>query len=190
MNDIIYNDLMQSIPNVIFDKHFMGFLKYKDDMIQTAYLQIWKSKNKFNPSKGKLESFMATICFNSFNKYIERNIYKHEDDLLSIDLVEFSNSDYRDSRNSKTDLINAMGRVDMHYADIEYKELMERFDKRVVKENKENSGKKTNLEELHQVIDLLLEGYNQNEIGKIMDKDFRIINKKVKRIRDIFNKIL
>ena len=67
---------------------------------------------------------------------------------------------------------------------------MERFDKRVVKENKENSGKKTNLEELHQVIDLLLEGYNQNEIGKIMDKDFRIINKKVKRIRNVFSRIL
>ena len=78
----------------------------------------------------------------------------------------------------------------MHYSDIEYRELMERFDKRVVKENKENSGKKTNLEELHQVIDLLLEGYNQNEIGKIMDKDFRIINKKVKRIRNVFSRIL
>ena len=190
MNDIIYLNLMQSIPPVIFDKHFRGFLKYKDDMVSEAQLQVWRSKNKFDSTKGKLESFMATICFNSFNKYIERNIYKHKDDLLSIDLVEFSNSDYGDSRNSKTDLINAVGTVDMHYSDIEYRELMERFDKRVVKENKENSGKKTNLEELHQVIDLLLEGYNQNEIGKIMDKDFRIINKKVKRIRDIFNRIL
>ena len=190
MNDVVYLDSMQSIPNAIFNKHFKNFYKYKDDMVSEAQLQVWRSKNKFDSTKGKLESFMATICFNSFNKYIERNIYKHKDDLLSIDLVEFSNSDYGDSRNSKTDLINAVGKVDMHYSDIEYRELMERFDKRVVKENKENSGKKTNLEELHQVIDLLLEGYNQNEIGKIMDKDFRIINKKVKRIRNVFSRIL
>ena len=74
MNDIIYNDLMQSIPNTIFTKHYKGFLKYKDDMIQTAYLQIWKSKNKFNPNKGKLESFMATICFNTFNKLLFTSI--------------------------------------------------------------------------------------------------------------------
>ena len=189
MNDMIYLDLMQSIPQVIFDKHFRGFVKYKDDMVSEAQLQVWRSKNKFNSTKGKLESFMATICFNSFNKYIERNIYKHKDDLINIDLVEFSNSDYGDSRNSKTDLINAIGKIDMHYADIEYKEFMERFDKRVIKENK-NSGKKTNLDELHQVMELLLEGYNQTEIGRIMDKDFRIINKKVKRIRNVFSRIL
>ena len=132
----------------------------------------------------------ATICWNTFNKYIRDNIYRHKDDLLSIDLVEFSNSDYGDSRNSKTDLINAVGKVDMHYSDIEYRELMERFDKRVVKENKEGGGKETDLKELHKIIDLLLEGYNQSEIGRMMDKDFRIINKKIKRVRNIFNRIL
>ena len=190
MNDVIYLNLIQSIPPVIFDKHFRGFLKYKDDMVSEAQLQVWRSKNKFDSTKGKLESFMATICWNVFNKYIERNIYKHKDDLINIDLVEFSNSDYGDSRNSKTDLINAMGRVDMHYADIEYRELMERFDKRVEKENKENSGKKTNLEELHQVMDLLVQGYNQGEISRIIGIDVKIVSKKVKRIRDIFNRIL
>ena len=84
MNDIIYNDLMQSIPNVIFDKHFKGFLKYKDDMIQTAYLQIWKSKNKFNPNVGKLESFMGAICWNTFNKFIRDNVYKDKDKIYNI----------------------------------------------------------------------------------------------------------
>ena len=189
MNDVIYLNLIQSIPLVIFDKHFRGFVKYKEDMVSEAQLQIWRSKNKFDSTKGKLESFMATICWNVFNKYIERNIYKHKDDLINIDLVEVSNSDYGDSRNSKTDLINAMGKIDMHYADIEYRELMERFDKRVEKENK-NSGKKTNLEELHQVMDLLVQGYNQGEISRIIGIDVKIVSKKVKRIRDIFNRIL
>ena len=189
MNDIIYNDLMQSIPNVIFDKHFKGFLKYKDDMIQTAYLQIWKSKNKFNPDVGKLESFMGAICFNTFNKFIRDNIYRHKDKIYNIDSAEHSSSDY-DGRNEKTELINSMGKTDKHYLDIEYRELMEKFDNRVKKENKEGGGKETDLEELHKIIDLLLKGYNQSEIGRIMNKDFRIINKKIKRIRNIFNRIL
>ena len=67
---------------------------------------------------------------------------------------------------------------------------MEKFDNRVKKENKEGGGKETDLEELHKIIDLLLEGYNQSEIGRMMGKDFRIINKKIKRIRNIFNRIL
>ena len=189
MNDIIYNDLMQSIPNVIFDKHFKGFLKYKDDMIQTAYLQIWKSKSKFNSNKGKLESFMGAICFNTFNKFIRDNIYRHKDKIYNIDLVEYMNADY-DGRNEKRELINSMGKTDKHYLDIEYRELMEKFDNRVKKENKEGGGKETDLEELHAIIDLLLEGYNQSEIGRMMNKDFRIINKKIKRVRNIFNRIL
>ena len=189
MNDIIYNDLMQSIPNTIFDKHFRGFLKYKDDMIQTAYLQIWKSKNKFNPNVGKLESFMATICWNTFNKFIRDNVYKDKDKMVNIDLVEYMNADY-DGRNEKRELINSMGKTDKHYLDIEYRELIEKFDKRVIKENKEGGGKETDLEELHKIISLLLEGYNQSEIGRMMDKDFRIINKKIKRIKNIFNRIL
>ena len=67
---------------------------------------------------------------------------------------------------------------------------MEKFDNRVKKENKEGGGKETDLKELHKIIDLLLEGYNQSEIGRIMNKDFRIINKKIKRVRNIFNRIL
>ena len=192
MNDIIYNDLMQSIPNTIFNKYFKGFLKYKDDMIQTAYLQIWKSKNKFNPNKGKLESFMATICWNTFNKFIRDNVYKDKDNInsiVNIDTVEYMNADY-DGRNEKRELINSMVKTDKHYLDIEYRELMEKFDNRVKKENKEGGGKETDLEELHKIIDLLLEGYNQSEIGRMMGKDFRIINKKIKRIRNIFNRIL
>ena len=192
MNDIIYNDLMQSIPNVIFDKHFKGFLKYKDDMIQTAYLQIWKSKNKFNPNKGKLESFMATICWNTFNKFIRDNVYKDKDNInsiVNIDTVEYMNADY-DGRNEKRELINSMGKTDKHYLDIEYRELMEKFDNRVKKENEKGGGKKTDLKELHYVMDKLVEGYNQSEIAKEMGVTQNCIYKKILRIKNTFNRIL
>ena len=188
MNDIIYNDLMQSIPNTIFNKHFKGFLKYKDDMIQTAYLQIWKSKSKFNPNKGKLESFMGAISFNTFNKFIRDNIYRHKDNMVNIDLVEYMNADY-DGRNEKRELINSMGKTDKHYLDIEYRELMEKFDKRVKKENKECAGKKTNLEELHYVMDKLVEGYSQTEIAKKMGVTQNCIYKKILRIKNTLSKI-
>ena len=192
MNDIIYNDLMQSIPNVIFDKHFKGFLKYKDDMIQTAYLQIWKSKNKFNPNKGKLESFMATICWNTFNKFIRDNVYKDKDNInsiVNIDTVEYMNADY-DGRNEKRELINSMVKTDKHYLDIEYRELMEKFDNRVKKENEKGGGKKTDLKELHYVMDKLVEGYNQSEIAKEMGVTQNCIYKKILRIKNTFNRIL
>ena len=188
MNDIIYNDLMQSIPNTIFTKHYMGFLKYKDDMIQTAYLQIWKSKNKFNPNKGKLESFIATISFNTFNKFIRDCIYKDKDNMVNIDLVEYMNADY-DGRNEKRELINSMGKVDKHYSDIEYRELMEKFDCMIKKENKECGGKKTDLKELHYVMDKLVEGYSQTEIAKNMGVTQNCIYKKILRIKNILNKI-
>ena len=189
MNDIIYNDLMQSIPNVIFDKHFKGFLKYKDDMIQTACLQIWKSKNKFNPNKGKLESFMATICWNTFNKFIRDNIYRHKDKIYNIDLVEYMNADY-DGRNEKRELINSMGKTDKHYLDIEYRELMEKFDNKIIKDNKSMGGRSANLKELHYVMDKLVEGYNQSEIAKEMGVTQNCIYKKILRIKNTFNKIL
>lgn len=189
MNDIIYNDLMQSIPNVIFDKHFKGFLKYKDDMIQTAYLQIWKSKNKFNSDVGKLESFIATISFNTFNKFIRDNIYRHKDKIYNIDSAEHSSSDY-DGRNEKTELLNSLGKEDKGYYDIEYRELMEKFDKRVIKDNKSMSGRNANLKELHYVMDKLVEGYSQTEIAKEMGVTQNCIYKKILRIKNTFNRIL
>ena len=189
MNDIIYNDLMQSIPNVIFDKHFKGFLKYKDDMIQTACLQIWKSKNKFNPNKGKLESFMATICWNTFNKFIRDCIYKDKDKMVNIDSVEHSSSDY-DGRNEKTELLNSLSKEDKGYYDIEYRQLMKAFDERVIKDNKSMGGRSANLAELHYVMDKLVEGYNQSEIAKEMGVTQNCIYKKILRIKNTFNKIL
>ena len=188
MNDIIYNDLMQSIPNTIFDKHFRGFLKYKDDMIQTAYLQIWKSKNKFNPNVGKLESFMGAICWNTFNKFIRDNVYKDKDKIYNIDSVEHSSSDY-DGRNEKTELLNSLGKEDKGYYDIEYRQLMKAFDERVIKDNKSMGGRSANLKELHYVMDKLVEGYSQTEIAKEMGVTQNCIYKKILRIKNTLSKI-
>ena len=73
---------------------------------------------------------------------------------------------------------------------IEYRELMEKFDNRIIKDNKSMGGKKINLGELHYVMDKLVEGYSQTEIAKEMGVTQNCIYKKILRIKNTLNRIL
>ena len=64
------------------------------------------------------------------------------------------------------------------------------FDKRIIKDNKSMGGRNANLQELHYVMDKLVEGYSQTEIAKEMGVTQNCIYKKILRIKNTFNKIL
>ena len=66
---------------------------------------------------------------------------------------------------------------------------MKAFDERIIKDHKSMGGKRTNLGELHYVMDKLVEGYNQSEIAKEMGVTQNCIYKKILRIKNTLSKI-
>lgn len=180
MNELEYTDLMLEIGNKIFNKRYTGFIKNKEDMLQSAYVNVWSSRDKFNSSKGRLESFIATLFYNSFNNYI-RYMYRGKDMFVSANANITTDEE-------ESSLLDIIGNEDLNYKNIEYDEFMKEFDRIVELENK-SQAKKTNIDELHEVIDMLLMGYSQKSIADKKGCTKNCIHKKVKRIQSVLNEI-
>lgn len=176
-----YTDLMITLTERIFKKNYNYMLDAKDDMIGDAFLNLWKSKNKYNSDKAKINTYMTKIINNSFKKYIRDNIYKHQDKF--IDKTILTEGEFEE-----ISLEDIIGKDDIHYNDIEFNELMKNFDRNIKERNKHTS-RKMNINELHFIIDKLYEGYNKCEISKMLGVSSTNINKKVNRIRFIITEI-
>ncbi len=176
-----YTDLMITLTERIFKKNYNYMLTYKDDMISEAYLNLWKSKNKYNSDKAKINTYMTKIINNSFKKYIRDNIYKHQDKF--IDKTILTEGEFEE-----ISLEDIIGKDDIHYKDIEFNELMKKFDKNIKERNKHTS-RKMNINELHKIIELLDEGYTQVEISKMFGCSQNTVKKKIHRIRFIMTEI-
>ena len=181
ITDVEYTSVILELTGKIYNKSYNGFNSIKDDMIQYALLQCWASKNKYDKVKGDVKSFTASIIYNSYNLYIRDNIYKHKDKLTSID-TNISNEE------ENTTLAETMGMIDTKYQDIECIELLKEFDN-VIEIRNTNKFNKINTEELHMIINLLVEGYNKSEIAKTLNVSNVTINRKIKIIKSIIEEI-
>lgn len=180
MEDKAYTDLMISLTERIFKKNYNYMLDAKDDMIGDAFLNLWSAKDKYDSNKAKINTYMTKIINNSFKKYIRDNIYRHQDKYIHIE---------QESEEGYTlGLEDIIGAVDVNYNDVEFKELMEKFDRNIGERNKHTS-RKINIDELHFIINKLYEGYNKREISKMLCVSSTNVNKKVNRIRDIITEI-
>ena len=76
----------------------------------------------------------------------------------------------------------------MKYKDIEYMELLKEFDDIIAMRN---VGKynKINAEELHIIMNMLMDGYKQNEISKTLNVSSVTINRKINLIKDVIKEI-
>jgi len=158
MEDKAYTDLMISLTERIFKKNYNYMLDAKDDMIGDAFLNLWSAKDKYDSN----------------------NIYRHQDKYIHIE---------QESEEGYTlGLEDIIGAVDVNYNDVEFKELMEKFDRNIGERNKHTS-RKINIDELHFIINKLYEGYNKCEISKMLCVSSTNVNKKVNRIRDIITEI-
>lgn len=180
MEDKAYADLMISLTERIFKKNYNYMLDAKDDMIGDALLNLWKAKDKYNSNKAKINTYMTKIINNSFKKYIRDNIYRHQDKYIHIE--QESEEGYI------LGLEDIIGAVDVNYNGIEFKELMEKFDRSIGERNKHTS-RKINIDELHTIIKLSDNGYTQVEISKMLDCSQNTVKKKIHRMRDIITEI-
>ena len=176
-----YADLMMDLTERIFKKNYNHMLTYKDDMISEAYLNLWKAKSKYQDNKSKINTYMTKIINNSFKKYIRDNVYRHKDRYVDLNLLS-------EGEFEELSLEDIIGKDDIHYNDIEFNELMKKFDRNIKERNKHTS-RKMNINELHFIIDKLYEGYNKCEISKMLGVSSTNINKKVNRIRFIITEI-
>ena len=182
ISDTEYVNLSLELTGKIYNKHYNGFSRCKNDMIQHSLLQLWESRNKFDSTKGNIKSFICAIIYNSYNVYIRNNVYKDKDMLTSMDV------NISDDGKEETTLLDTIGKIDLKYKDIEYMELLKEFDDIIAIRN---VGKynKINAEELHIIMNMLMNGYKQNEISKKLNVSSVTINRKINLIKDIITEI-
>lgn len=176
ISDTEYVNLSLELAGKIYNKHYNGFSRAKEDMIQHSLLQLWISKNKFDSTKGDIKKFISGIIYNSYKTYIRNNVYKDKDMLTSLD------KNVNDEE--ETTLLDTIGKIDLEYQNIEYIELMNEFDSIIEKRNV-NKFNKINAKELHIIKDMLMDGYKQNEIAKKLNISPVTINRKINLIKDV-----
>lgn len=181
MEEKAYTDLMITLTERMFKKNYNHMLTYKDDMVSEAYLNLWKAKSKYQDNKSKINTYMTKIIHNTFKKYIRDNIYRHKDRYVDLNLLS-------EGEFEELSLEDIIGKDDIHYNDIEFNELMKKFDKYVINKNKRTS-RKMNINELHTIIKLSDNGYTQSEISKMLGCSQNTVKKKIHRMRDIITEI-
>lgn len=176
-----YADLMMDLTERIFKKNYNHMLTYKDDMVSEAYLNLWKAKSKYQDNKSKINTYMTKIIHNTFKKYIRDNIYRHKDRYVDLNLLS-------EGEFEELSLEDIIGKDDIHYKDIEFNELMKKFDKNIKERNKHTS-RKMNINELHKIIELLDKGYTQSEVSKMFGCSQNTVKKKIHRMREVIMEI-
>jgi RNA polymerase sigma factor (sigma-70 family) len=182
ISDTEYVNLSLELAGKIYNKNYNGFFKIKEDMIQYSLLQLWESRNKFDESKGDIKKFICAIIYNSYNVYLRNTYYRDKDMLISMD-VNISDDD-----KEQTTLLDTIGKIDLEYQNIEYIELMNEFDS-IIKKRNINKFNKINAEELHIIMDMLMDGYKQKNISKKLNVSSVTINRKINLIKDIIKEI-
>lgn len=173
--------LILGIATAMWNKKYKQFPNDKDDAIGLATLEMYKSIKRYDNKKNiSLNSYLNLIADRSFKKYFRDFVYKHQDKYIYIE--QESDEGYT------LGLEDIIGKDDIHYNDIEFNELMKKFNRNIKERNKHTS-RKINLKELHFIINKLYEGYNKCEISKMLCVSSTNVNKKVNRIRDIITEI-
>lgn len=180
ISDTEYVNLSLELAGKIYNKNYNGFAKVKEDMIQHSLLQLWSARNKFDSTKGNIKSFICAIIYNSYNVYLRDNVYRDKDVLTSLD------KNVNDEE--ETTLLDTIGKIDLEYQNIEYIELMNEFDDVIAMRNI-NKFNKINAEELHIIMDMLMDGYKQKNISKTLNVSSVTINRKINLIKDIIKEI-
>lgn len=173
--------LILSIATAMWNKKYKQFPNDKDDAIGLATLEMYKSIKRYDNKKNiSLNSYLNLIADRSFKKYFRDFVYKHQDKYTYIE--QESEEGYI------LGLEDIIGAVDVNYNNVEFKELINRFDKYIEEKNRHQS-RKTNLEELHYIIRKCDEGYTQTEIANTLKVSQNTIKKKIHKMRDIMNEI-
>ena len=174
-------NLIMSVAKGTWNKKYKNFPNNKEDAIGFAMLKMCESLNKYDSNKNiSLNSYLNLIADRSFKKYFRDFVFKHKDKYVDLSIT--------DDEGYSLDLEDIIGSFDVNYNNIEFRELMNKFDKTVEKRNKRTS-RKMNLKELHYIIEMLDKGYNKSEISRILGVSTTTINKKVNRITNIVTEI-
>lgn len=174
-------NLIMSVAKGTWNKKYKNFPNNKEDAIGFAMLKMCESLNKYDSNKNiSLNSYLNLIADRSFKKYFRDFVFKHKDKYVDLSIT--------DDEGYILGLEDIIGAVDVNYNDVEFKELINRFDKYIEEKNRHQS-RKTNLEELHYIIRKCDEGYTQVEIANTLKVSQNTIKKKIHKMRDIITEI-
>lgn len=72
--------------NFTFNKYFNHYVECRNDLIYSAVLQLLKSKNKFDESKGSFSTFAVKVCKNAMLAYLKKeSVFSNNNENLSLD---------------------------------------------------------------------------------------------------------
>lgn len=173
--------LILSIATAMWNKKYKQFPNDRDDGIGLATLEMYKSIKRYDNKKNiSLNSYLNLIADRSFKKYFRDFVYKHQDKYIHIE--QESEEGYI------LGLEDIIGAVDVNYNGIEFKELIEKFDRNIGERNKHTS-RKINIDELHYIIKMCDKGFTQTEIANTLKVSQNTIKKKIHKMRDIMDSI-
>lgn len=173
--------LIMEIAKAGWNKSYRQFPYFRDDAIGFVTLQMCTAMKKYDKNKNvNLKTYLNTVANNSFKKFMRDEVYRHRDKYVDISI---SNDE-----GYTLSLEDIIGDFDVNYNNLEFKELMNRFDKYIEEKNRHQS-RKTNLEELHYIIRKCDEGYTQVEIANTLKVSQNTIKKKIHKMRDIITEI-
>ena len=174
--------LIMEVAKASWNKSYRQFPYFRDDALGYTYLQMCKSLNKYDENKNvNLKTYLNTVASNSFKKFMRDEVFKHKDRYVDISISE-------DNEGCTLGLEELIGVEDTNYTNMEFRELINRFDRYIENKNKRTS-RKIDINELHYIIKKLDEGYNRTEISKMLGVSATNINKKVNRMREIIKEI-
>lgn len=174
-------ELMIKITKGMWNKKYKQFPNDRDDAIGLAILEMCKSIKRYDNRKNiSLNSYLNLIADRSFKKYFRDFVYKHQDKYTYIE--QESDEGYT------LGLEDIIGKDDIHYNNIEFNELMKKFDRNVEERNKHIS-RKIDINELHTIIKLSDNGYTQSEISKMFGCSQNTVKKKIHRMREVIMEI-
>lgn len=72
--------------NFTFNIYFNHYVECRNDLIYSAALQLLKSKNKFDESKGSFSTFAVKVCKNAMLAYLKKeSVFSNNNENLSLD---------------------------------------------------------------------------------------------------------
>jgi len=89
------------------------------EILQEGFTKIWKNGHQYDPSKGRLFSWMVRIMKNTAINYVNIRSEKNQAQVISID----TNMEHKKIQSLNIDVLDIRGKEDQ--MDLRYKELIE-----------------------------------------------------------------
>lgn len=153
------------ISNYVFCKYFKKFVTYKQDLIQESLIGLWKTRLKFDESRGKLSTFKTIVSITYMRLFLRKERKHLNNLLLECDLKKVGDN------GELLELFDVFSNDEINIEKIDlYDEIL----------NVLGTKKKTFID----IVKFSLSGYNQTDVSKIKNCSQAKVSRVLKRFKN------